>query len=373
MIPFPILSSTAIPTAVKIKKVAAGAEHFAFLSDEGDVYTVGTNTYGQCGTGDMSLVTKPRKVLSGVKDIFCGEKCTFVILTDYTVLISGSTLCIGLNSTVSTFSLRSSINDQKARVPVKICASERLCGIMYADATLYTCGTGYLGNGSYTSGNQISMLQVATNCYDVSVSTESIYYRDNNQNLWGVGEMWALNLPTTSNNQASWAVQYGGLYRPVMQPELKTHFRCCIFPDTNSTYCVGIASYGQLGNGVITDVQGNRVYPRTSYLSGIDYCYSSARGLAYNSMVARDDGIYFSGKTTNSNSGFPTIGGNVGTYRAIPLEAMLAGRVYDPTLVKYIETNLNCTYILYGDDLYCTGLRYDDTFSTVFMPVTIKA
>lgn len=372
MIPFPILSSTEIPQTLSIKKVAAGADHFAFLTTDGDVYTVGTNTNGQCGNGTIVPVTKPLKVYSGVRDIFCGEKCTFIVTeADGTVLIAGDTTCTGSPSNATIFTARANLNVQKARGVKKICASEKACGIMYTDATLWTCGIGFLGSG-YVSSMRTSMTQVAANCYDLSVSTDSMYYRDNNQNLWGVGEIWALNLPTSANNQATWGSQYGGLYRPLYEPELKTHHRCCIFPNTNVAYCVGIATYGQLGNGNTADIQGNRVYPRASMLGGKDLFYNSARGRSYNSMIVQQSGIYFSGRTTTGNSGFPTIPTDVGTYRTIPLDSMLGVGTFDGKLVTSLETNTNCTYMLYNGELYVTGRTYDGILRSVFTLTNIE-
>ncbi|QOI72016.1 putative DNA condensation protein [Erwinia phage pEa_SNUABM_47] len=373
MLPFPIISSTPILEKLVITKIAAGQEHFLFLTSTGDVYGIGKNTYGQLGTGNTITQTDYVKVFSGARDIFCGERISFVIRdSDSAIMATGAVNSTGFSGNISTWQARTNLNVVASKGVKKICASQKICAILCNDNTLYTVGSGYLGNGVYTSGLQASLQNVANNAYDVSVSTESMYYRDNNQNIYGVGEYWALNLPLTANNQATWASQYGGVYGDMFNPELKTHYRSCLIPGSDRTYAVGLSSFGQLGNNNIADAQGNRVYPITFYLVGKPLFFGSSRGAAYMTMIATADGIYYSGRNTNGNVGFPGAGSAFGTYRQISLSNVIGPSTFDASLIQSLESNEYCTYLLYNNRVFITGLAFDGTSSTSLVPVNIK-
>lgn len=55
-----------------IVEIESGLEHIAVLTANSDLYTWGKNSHGQLGLGDSVDMTKPRKILSGVKTVACG-------------------------------------------------------------------------------------------------------------------------------------------------------------------------------------------------------------------------------------------------------------------------------------------------------------
>ena len=72
---------------VKIKLIACGGEHSAFVTDSNFVYTMGSNRCGQLGIRDTSIASKSSPVLveqlRGLKivDVSCGGNHT-VVATD---------------------------------------------------------------------------------------------------------------------------------------------------------------------------------------------------------------------------------------------------------------------------------------------------
>ena len=82
---------------VYIKKIACGDEHSAILSDSGDLFTFGSNSWGQLGqqsnTGvkrNFSTTPKSLKLSRPVTDVACGGYHTAVILEGGTILSWGS-------------------------------------------------------------------------------------------------------------------------------------------------------------------------------------------------------------------------------------------------------------------------------------------
>jgi alpha-tubulin suppressor-like RCC1 family protein len=70
-----------------IKEISCGAEHSAFITNDNFVYTIGSNSYGQLGTGDMQVKQKNSPVLVeaflnkdtlGVQSVACGYYHTVV-------------------------------------------------------------------------------------------------------------------------------------------------------------------------------------------------------------------------------------------------------------------------------------------------------
>jgi hypothetical protein len=82
---------------VYVKKIACGDEHSVLLSDSGDLFTFGSNSWGQLGqlinTGvkrNFSMTPKSLNLTRPVTDVACGGYHTAVILDGGTILSWGS-------------------------------------------------------------------------------------------------------------------------------------------------------------------------------------------------------------------------------------------------------------------------------------------
>ncbi|KAL1550975.1 HECT-type E3 ubiquitin transferase [Salvia divinorum] len=77
------------PANVKVVQIAAGAEHSAFITDNGSIMTLGWGEHGQLGLGDTNDQTAPQVVcldrISAWGDatprVYCGSGFSFVLMT----------------------------------------------------------------------------------------------------------------------------------------------------------------------------------------------------------------------------------------------------------------------------------------------------
>ncbi|KAK4016037.1 hypothetical protein OUZ56_031000 [Daphnia magna] len=85
-----------LPSKVRISQVACGLHHSVLLTTDGQVYTFGSNSYGQLGVGDLSSRGSPTlvKIPSGinVSMIAAGSYHTAVLTSDGDVLTWGAHL-----------------------------------------------------------------------------------------------------------------------------------------------------------------------------------------------------------------------------------------------------------------------------------------
>lgn len=79
-------------SGMTVQKIAQGESHLLMLTEEGKVYAVGLNTYGQLGDGTLSTKTQPVLVsgLQEVLDIFAGDAQSYALLKDGTCCAWGS-------------------------------------------------------------------------------------------------------------------------------------------------------------------------------------------------------------------------------------------------------------------------------------------
>ena len=83
---------TLVPELTNIKHIACGRESSFAISDVGEVFGWGANTYGQLGTGTYSnSVMTPTKMssVSGIIDISSGDEHTLLLRKDGKVFVVG--------------------------------------------------------------------------------------------------------------------------------------------------------------------------------------------------------------------------------------------------------------------------------------------
>lgn len=79
---------------VKVKRIASGMHHTLFLSDSGDVYTVGCGDYGRLGVGQKDELRESKKALKVTLpkpaiDVGSGSCTSYAILEDSTAMAWG--------------------------------------------------------------------------------------------------------------------------------------------------------------------------------------------------------------------------------------------------------------------------------------------
>nr|XP_033334893.1 RCC1 and BTB domain-containing protein 1-like [Megalopta genalis] len=104
---------TTITELTTINKIVCGYLHFMALSNEGDVYTWGSNIYGQLGNGTYVDSSKPERVkqITNVVDIATSSNHDISIAMGEGNLIFIWGSCLGQNISVPTPTTLSSIHD----------------------------------------------------------------------------------------------------------------------------------------------------------------------------------------------------------------------------------------------------------------------
>lgn len=83
------MSTPSILNLNNIVDMAAGYEHTLVLDDKGVLYGFGSNQDGQLGVGNREFVELPTKIMDEVMKIYCGEFNTFIVKTNGSILVSG--------------------------------------------------------------------------------------------------------------------------------------------------------------------------------------------------------------------------------------------------------------------------------------------
>lgn len=86
-----------LSTTVAIVQIAAGLHHSVLLTDEGNVYTFGSNQFGQLGLGDFNNRFSPTKVKTDM--VTRGSITQIAAGSNHTILLSslGEVLTFGSN------------------------------------------------------------------------------------------------------------------------------------------------------------------------------------------------------------------------------------------------------------------------------------
>lgn len=87
-----LIHLSALEDGEQIVDLATGLSHTLLYTDRGNVYTFGTNQYGQAGTGKLEPSVMPTRVLSGqggIRHIACGSFTSFCVTQSNNVYVWG--------------------------------------------------------------------------------------------------------------------------------------------------------------------------------------------------------------------------------------------------------------------------------------------
>lgn len=82
--------ATPVQKASNVVSVSAGGFHVAYVTTDGELYTLGQNTYGQLGDGTQASSNSPKLVLENVKSVAAGADHTLAIQNDGTLWAWGA-------------------------------------------------------------------------------------------------------------------------------------------------------------------------------------------------------------------------------------------------------------------------------------------
>ncbi|KAL9663086.1 hypothetical protein QQ045_027923 [Rhodiola kirilowii] len=202
-------SRMSFPTSAHVVHLSANHNHAAFVTQSGEVYTCGGNTYNCCGHGDINRpVFRPRLVeaLEGIpcKQVAAGHNFTMFLTTEgrvYTCGINSSgQLGHGDNVDRPTPTLVQFLKDAGI-VVVQISAGPSYALAVTDDGTVYSFGSGTnlcLGHGEQQNGLEpraISKLREnEIHIVSVSAGDEHVVALDSSGyvHTWGKGYCGAL-------------------------------------------------------------------------------------------------------------------------------------------------------------------------------------
>lgn len=171
------MSTIAAVASAEKMNTSWSSSHFVTIDKSGNLYTCGSNSFGQLGIGSLSpsSVTTPQLInnmgaLAGktFKSVIAGQAHTLVLCTDGTLCVfgNGQNGRLGNNSdaTVTTPMAINSFGALAGKTPVHISSSTNHSIVVCSDGTVVTFGNndnGQLGNGTTTE----SWIPVAINSY----------------------------------------------------------------------------------------------------------------------------------------------------------------------------------------------------------------
>lgn len=136
---------------IPCKQVATGLSFTVILTEEGQVYTCGSNTHGQLGHGDTLDRSTPKKVESfngQVVQIAAGASYTFAVTNDGTIHSFGSctNFCLGHADQTDELTPRAIqlFNRNNIHV-VRVSAGDEHAVALDSSGYVYTWGRGYCG------------------------------------------------------------------------------------------------------------------------------------------------------------------------------------------------------------------------------------
>ena len=277
-----------------VAKVSTGGTFTLFSKQDGSLWAMGKNSYGQFGDGTTAKNFLPDRVMtSGIKDFSAGGNHAMVIRTD------GSLWAIGYNGngqlgTGTTVSQPAPVKIVPSGV-VRVSAGESHTMFVMEDGSLW--GTGYNGWGQLGDGSTTQKLRpvrvVPSGVADVSVGENHTVMLGDDGSLWTMGYNGSGRLGdgTTSRRLRPKKIEESGVVAIVAGNE-----HTLFLKDDGSLWAFGRNNVGQLGDRSNTDSH----VPIEIVASGVAQIAAGAS----HSMLLKDDGSFWAiGSNSNGQYG----------------------------------------------------------------------
>lgn len=225
-----------------VKATAAGQEHSLFMTEAGDLYAVGCNTYGQLGdgtkTGRLSFVP----VASNVRAVAAGANHSLYITLMGDLYVTGKNafgqLGDGMKTDRSSFVLVAS--NVKA-----VAAGDNHSLYIMENGDLYVMGWngyGQLGNGSLGTGSSVPV-KVASNVKAIAGGADHSLYITESGDLYAMGRGEWFGTGTAS-------IQWAPVFVASNVKAITAGSQHSLYVTENGDlYVMGGNTYGQLGDG----------------------------------------------------------------------------------------------------------------------------
>lgn len=153
-----------------VKQIVCGNYHTIILKNDGSIWSCGYNGSGQLGLGNTANKSTFTKVTTNVnndvKQIACGQNCTFILKTNGSVWACGynSYGQLGLGTTDINYNTFTQVTTNINNDVKQIACGEYHTVILKNDGSIWSCGRNDKGQlGISGAGNKNTFTQVITN------------------------------------------------------------------------------------------------------------------------------------------------------------------------------------------------------------------
>ncbi len=237
-------SNTVVSTGAN--KLSFGGWSSAVITEDGNLYTWGSNNYRQLGNGTTTHSYTPIKIMSNVVSVSLGLHHSAAITKDGSLYTWGNNGDGQLGNGTTTNSLK----PQKIMSDVvSVSLGGDRSAAITKDGSLYTWGyngSGQLGNGTTTSS--LKPIKIMSNVVSVSLGVyhSAAITKDGSLYTWGGNAYGKLGNGTTTDSLKPIKIMSN-----VVSVSLGDYHSAAITKD-GSLYTWGYNYYGQLGNGTTT-------------------------------------------------------------------------------------------------------------------------
>jgi alpha-tubulin suppressor-like RCC1 family protein len=198
-----------VVTTNSVTAIAAGNEHSLLIKDDGSLWAMGDNTYGQLGNGTFTHQNRPVLIVTnGVTAVAAGYQHSLFLKND------GSLWAMGLN-TSGQLGDGTIVNTNRPELIVSsnvtaIAAGQYHSLFLKSDGSLWAMGangSGQLGDGSLINRTNGPEMIVSNSVMAVAGGQNQSLFVKRNGCLWGMG-------------YNGYGQLGDGTYNPAIQPEL---------------------------------------------------------------------------------------------------------------------------------------------------------
>ena len=289
--------------AISVVTAAGGSSHGMLIDNNGTLWGMGMNTYGQLGNGNASgtNVVTPQIIASNVMAVSAGLLHTMFIKTNGTLWGTGynnyGELGNGNSSGPNVYTPQ-----LIATNVVAVSAGRFHTMFIQANGTLWGTGLNQysqLGNGVFNGPNVGTPQLIASNVVAVSAGEVHTVFVDDNNTLWGMGQSIEGELGGSGYHAGNFVY----LPTPVASNVVAVSAgdRHTVFVQPNGTlWGMGYNYNGQLGNG---DLTGSNVFNAQLIASNV---LSVSAGAYYTMFIQTNGALWGMGDNSTGQLGVGT-------------------------------------------------------------------
>ena len=259
-----VITATKILEGIRIKEIIIGNNAY-YITEEGEVYVSGYNNRGSLGVGHANNQTTPVKVsaLNGTKinKVIFGSANTYYINENGEVYASGfnsyGQLGVGSTNDVTTATKISALNGIKITEVIRDGSST---WYRTEEGEVYVSGRndyGQLGLGNtddQTTPQKISALRWLT-ITDIILDEKSVYYLTDRGKVYVSGDNTYGRLGIGDTNNVTTAIKINALNSVEIEKIIIKGYSTYYISNNGDVYVSGYNSYGQLGVGTTSNVK----------------------------------------------------------------------------------------------------------------------